>query len=85
MIGEIGGQAEEEAAEFAKDHITKPILSFIAGKTAPSDKRMGHAGAIVSGGQGTAESKIQFLKKNGIFVVDNPDEIGNAMLKLFKS
>ena len=85
LIGEIGGQAEEEAAEFAKGHITKPILSFIAGKTAPSDKRMGHAGAIVSGGQGTAESKIQFLKKNGIFVVDNPDEIGNAMLKLFKS
>ena len=76
MIGEIGGQMENEAARWAKDNVTKPIVSFIAGQTAPPGRRMGHAGAIVSGGDDTAESKMRIMKECGIHVVDSPAEIG---------
>lgn len=79
MIGEIGGTAEEEAAEFAMQNVTKPITAFIAGQTAPPGKRMGHAGAIISGGKGTAKQKIEFLEKSGIEVAPTPDLMGRVM------
>jgi len=80
IIGEIGGSSEEEAAEFIKASKTKkPIVGFIAGKTAPSGKRMGHAGAIISGGKGNAEDKIEKMKSCGIFVAESPAEIGKTL------
>lgn len=82
MIGEIGGTAEEEAAAWAKENVKKPIVSFIAGQTAPPGRRMGHAGAIVSGGKGTASEKMAVLKDAGIHVVETPDQIGEKMKEL---
>ena len=80
MIGEIGGSAEEEAAEFVKSSkVKKPIVGFIAGKTAPANKRMGHAGAIISGGKGKAEDKIEKMKSCGITIADSPAQIGQTL------
>ncbi|HEX3074628.1 MAG TPA: succinate--CoA ligase subunit alpha [Ignavibacteriales bacterium] len=81
MIGEIGGSAEEEAAAYIKKFVKKPVVGFIAGKTAPAGRRMGHAGAIISGGKGTAADKMEAMKKAGIYVVESPAEIGVTMQK----
>ena len=79
MVGEIGGNAEESAAEYIKSNITKPVISYIAGQTAPEGKRMGHAGAIIAGGKGTAEDKIKKLKECGVHIADNLVSIGKKV------
>lgn len=84
MIGEIGGTAEEDAAEYIKHHVSKPVVSYIAGVTAPSGKRMGHAGAIISGGKGTAEEKTKALTAAGVTVVSSLIEIGETVKKQIK-
>jgi succinyl-CoA synthetase alpha subunit len=83
MIGEIGGTAEEEAGCYAKEHMSKPVAAFIAGRTAPPGKRMGHAGAIISGGKGTAAEKVAALEERGISVAASPAEMAEALLKIY--
>ncbi len=84
MVGEIGGGDEQLAAEFIKKYVTKPVVSFIAGRTAPAGKRMGHAGAIISSGDSTAEAKMQMLRDAGVTVIDFPDEIPQALAARLK-
>jgi succinyl-CoA synthetase alpha subunit len=82
LIGEIGGSDEEEAAKYIERHVTKPVVAFIAGQTAPPGKRMGHAGAIISGGEGTAASKIAAMKEAGVTIAASPATIGEAIAQL---
>ena len=85
MVGEIGGNAEESAAEYIQSNVTKPVISYIAGKTAPAGKRMGHAGAIIAGGKGTAEDKIKKLRQSGVHIADNLVSIGSKVSEILKS
>src|SRR5581483_7828493 len=82
LIGEIGGTAEETAAEYVQQHVKKPVVGFIAGQTAPPGRRMGHAGAIISGGQGTAAEKMKALKRAGSHVVESPAAIGETVARV---
>lgn len=82
LIGEIGGTAEDEAAQFIREHVSKPVVGFIAGLTAPPGKRMGHAGAIIAGGKGTAREKMEILKKSGVIISESPAEIGKKVQNL---
>ncbi len=84
MIGEIGGTSEEEAARFVKEHTSKPVAAYIAGVTAPKGKRMGHAGAIISGGKGTAAEKIAVLEECGVSVAATPAEMADALMRIYK-
>ena len=84
MVGEIGGEDEQIAAQFIKSNLTNPVVGFIAGKTAPQGKRMGHAGAIISSADTTAESKIRILKEAGVHMVDSPDEIPQIIAQRLK-
>ncbi len=84
MIGEIGGNAEEEAARFVKENMTKPVAGYIAGRTAPPGKRMGHAGAIISGGKGTAAEKVAVLEECGISVAATPADMAEALMKIYR-
>jgi succinyl-CoA synthetase alpha subunit len=85
MMGEIGGTAEESAAAFVKQTVNKPVAAFIAGQTAPPGKRMGHAGAIISGGSGTAGEKIAALRTAGILVADSPADLGRTVQKAMQA
>jgi succinyl-CoA synthetase alpha subunit len=82
MVGEIGGSAEEDAADYIRSHVTKPVVGYIAGLTAPPGKRMGHAGAIITGGKGTGQSKVAALQAAGVAVVNTPSEMGRRMAAL---